>query len=40
MPMPANKEEGIKAIHAALEAGVNLLKTGDFYDAGLSYRQA
>jgi aryl-alcohol dehydrogenase-like predicted oxidoreductase len=36
MRMPANKEEGIKAIHAALDAGVNFLNTGDFYDAGLS----
>lgn len=32
----ANKSEGIKAIHAALDSGINFLNTGDFYDAGLS----
>jgi aryl-alcohol dehydrogenase-like predicted oxidoreductase len=36
MRMPANKEDGIKAIHAALDTGINFLNTGDFYDAGLS----
>lgn len=36
MRMPANKDEGIRAIHTALDAGVNFINTGDFYDAGLS----
>nr|WP_294929945.1 aldo/keto reductase [uncultured Flavobacterium sp.] len=36
MRMPANKNEGINAIHTALDAGINFLNTGDFYDAGLS----
>jgi aryl-alcohol dehydrogenase-like predicted oxidoreductase len=31
---PADREEGIKTIHAALEAGINLLDTGDFYGMG------
>lgn len=30
----ADKNEGIAAIHAALDAGINFLNTGDFYDAG------
>jgi aryl-alcohol dehydrogenase-like predicted oxidoreductase len=29
-----DKKEGIAAIHAALDAGINFLNTGDFYDAG------
>ncbi len=36
MRMAGNKEEGIKAIHTALDAGINFINTGDFYDAGLS----
>ena len=36
MRMTADKQEGIKAIHAALDAGINFLNTGDFYSAGLS----
>jgi len=36
MRMTADKQEGIKAIHAALDAGVNFLNTGDFYAAGVS----
>jgi aryl-alcohol dehydrogenase-like predicted oxidoreductase len=36
MRMPSNKEEGIKAIHTALDGGINFINTGDFYDAGLS----
>ncbi|MCY0970762.1 aldo/keto reductase [Chryseobacterium wangxinyae] len=36
MRMPANKDEGIKAIHTALDAGMDFINTGDFYDAGLS----
>jgi aryl-alcohol dehydrogenase-like predicted oxidoreductase len=31
---PADREESIATIHAALEAGVTLLDTGDFYGAG------
>ncbi len=31
---PSNRAEGITTIHAALEAGVNLLDTGDFYGMG------
>jgi aryl-alcohol dehydrogenase-like predicted oxidoreductase len=31
---PAREEESIATIHAALEAGVNLLDTGDFYGMG------
>jgi aryl-alcohol dehydrogenase-like predicted oxidoreductase len=31
---PADRGEGIATIHAALESGVNLLDTGDFYGAG------
>src|SRR5919112_901201 len=31
---PADRGEGISTIHAALEAGINLLDTGDFYGAG------
>src|SRR5690242_16761348 len=30
----ADREESIATIHAALEAGVNLLDTGDFYGMG------
>ncbi|WP_223599551.1 aldo/keto reductase [Chryseobacterium sp. GVT01B] len=36
MRMAANKDQGISAIHAALDAGINFINTGDFYDAGLS----
>lgn len=31
---PADRQEGIATIHAALEAGVTLLDTGDFYGMG------
>jgi len=31
---PADREEGIATIHAALDAGVTLLDTGDFYGMG------
>ena len=31
---PADETEGIATIHAALEAGINLLDTGDFYGMG------
>jgi aryl-alcohol dehydrogenase-like predicted oxidoreductase len=31
---PAHEEETIATIHAALEAGINLLDTGDFYGMG------
>ena len=31
---PADRTESIATIHAALEAGVNLLDTGDFYGMG------
>jgi aryl-alcohol dehydrogenase-like predicted oxidoreductase len=31
---PADREEGIATIHAALDAGITLLDTGDFYGAG------
>ncbi len=31
---PAEREESIATIHAALDAGVNLLDTGDFYGMG------
>jgi aryl-alcohol dehydrogenase-like predicted oxidoreductase len=31
---PADEAEGIATIHAALEAGINLLDTGDFYGMG------
>jgi aryl-alcohol dehydrogenase-like predicted oxidoreductase len=31
---PANEEESIATIHAALEAGITLLDTGDFYGMG------
>src|ERR1700691_2543911 len=31
---PADRGESIASIHAALEAGVNLLDTGDFYGMG------
>ena len=31
---PADRVEGIATIHAALEAGINLLDTGDFYGMG------
>jgi aryl-alcohol dehydrogenase-like predicted oxidoreductase len=31
---PADRGEAIATIHAALEAGINLLDTGDFYGAG------
>lgn len=36
MRMAGNKEDGIKAIHTAMDAGINFINTGDFYDAGLS----
>src|SRR5689334_2713161 len=31
---PSDEDEGIATIHAALDAGVNLLDTGDFYGMG------
>ncbi len=31
---PANEEESIATIHAAIDAGVNLIDTGDFYGMG------
>ncbi len=31
---PADRAESIATIHAALEAGVTLLDTGDFYGMG------
>src|ERR671926_1403440 len=31
---PADEAEGIATIHAALDAGINLLDTGDFYGMG------
>jgi aryl-alcohol dehydrogenase-like predicted oxidoreductase len=31
---PADRDEGIATIHAALDAGINLLDTGDFYGMG------
>src|ERR1700704_2601994 len=31
---PADREESIATIHAALEAGITLLDTGDFYGMG------
>jgi aryl-alcohol dehydrogenase-like predicted oxidoreductase len=31
---PADRTEGIATIHAALDAGINLLDTGDFYGMG------
>ena len=31
---PADRAEGVATIHAALEAGINLLDTGDFYGMG------
>jgi aryl-alcohol dehydrogenase-like predicted oxidoreductase len=31
---PADRAESIATIHAALEAGITLLDTGDFYGAG------
>ena len=31
---PANDEQGIATIHAALDAGIDLLDTGDFYGMG------
>lgn len=40
---PADRDESIATIHAALDAGINLLDTGDFYGAGhneLLIRQA
>jgi aryl-alcohol dehydrogenase-like predicted oxidoreductase len=36
MRMNGDKAEGIKAIHTALDAGINFINTADFYDAGLS----
>ncbi|MGL4990239.1 MAG: aldo/keto reductase [Sarcina sp.] len=33
---PINKEENIKTIHAALDAGINHLNTADFYGVGQS----
>ena len=31
MPIPSNRKENIKTIHAALDADINLLNIGDFY---------
>ena len=31
---PADRAEGIATIHAALDAGVTLIDTGDFYGMG------
>src|ERR1700750_1052990 len=31
---PADREEGIATIHAALDAGITLIDTGDFYGMG------
>jgi len=31
---PSDESEGIRTIHAALDAGINLLDTGDFYGMG------
>ena len=31
---PADRNEAIATVHAALEAGINLLDTGDFYGMG------
>jgi pyridoxine 4-dehydrogenase len=31
---PADREQSIATIHAALEAGITLLDTGDFYGTG------
>ena len=31
---PADRAESIATIHAAIDAGINLLDTGDFYDSG------
>src|SRR6478752_5528609 len=31
---PANRDESIATLHAALDAGINLLDTGDFYGMG------
>ena len=31
---PADRPEGIATIHQALDAGLNLLDTGDFYGMG------
>ena len=31
---PSDRQEGIATIHAALDAGINLLDTGDFYGMG------
>lgn len=36
MRMTSDEKKGIAAIHAAIEAGINFLNTGDFYDAGAS----
>lgn len=35
MRMASDPQEGIRTIHAALDAGVNFLNTGDFYSSGL-----
>src|SRR3954447_7798723 len=31
---PSDRAEGIATIHAAIDAGINLLDTGDFYGMG------
>ena len=33
---PANESDGIATIHAALDAGISLIDTGDFYGMGLN----
>ena len=31
---PADESESVATIHAALDAGINILDTGDFYGMG------
>ena len=35
---PADEAESIATIHAALDAGITLLETGDYYAAGHNER--